>query len=329
MIRTYVYDPNNVNPYGRELTGLLNRSQFRTQLISSVSPGANRISRFLVSLMCAVRILTLPTGSAVVAVWHKNIIDTSALLVHARLKGPLFVVRHNPIVTRPSTRAPRWLTVALLRRATAVYHSELMASQEFLRPRRKAVAVHPPYAQLRAAASYLSVGLRARPTVALLGVLRPDKGRIILDSILHNLPSGTSVLVIGPDRLDPEGTSILETRDIIVEYAGEAGQFVDEQSLLAALKGADLLLAPYTEVTASGSVTLAFSLGLPTLGLLSDGLSLLLSERSMGADPLDLAQLIGDFLQNPWETYRVDYEDYTNSARLQWRAILGEADAPR
>jgi hypothetical protein len=256
--RVVVYDPDGVNPYGRELAAQLAASGYR---VTAVVPGdaewrppgvrtlavlahnspssrlaqAFRLCRgLLVVLWLAAR-----PGQWVVA-WSRS--DAAVLSLVARVRR-LHLVVHNP--------GPRDTLPPALKRAAAtlVVHSASLAEPG------AAVCAHPLY-KLWLASYATPPTPHDDVRLLLLGHPRRDKGDDVVPALLALLPDDVTVVVCGK-RAAPPGPRV-EDRT--------SRTFVPDRELAATLLSCDALLAPYTGATQSGTVALAVTAGLRVVG---------------------------------------------------------------
>lgn len=253
-----VYDPDGVNPYGRELAAQLAAFGYRVTavvpgdaewrppgvrtlaVLAHNSPSSRLAQAFrLCRGLLVVAWLALGRAQWIVA-WSRS--DAVVLSLVARVRR-LHLVVHNP--------GPRDTLPPSLRRAAAtrVVHSASLAEPG------AAVCAHPLYTHWLA--SYAGpVPPHDGVRLLLLGHSRPDKGDDVVPALLALLPEDVTVVVCGK-RAAPAGPRV-EDRT--------SRSFVPDRELAATLLSCDALLAPYTGATQSGTVALAVTAGLPVVG---------------------------------------------------------------
>ena len=247
--RVVVYDPDGVNPYGRELAAQLAARYAVTAVIPADAawrpPGVRVVAalpyngpssrpsqavRLLRGWLTVLRLAA--TDAQWVVVWSRR--DAWLLSLVARVRR-VHVVLHNP-GTR-DTLSPRLKRAA----TTLVTH--------FPHP-GAATCAHPLYTHwLR---SYRrDVPPHDGTRLLLLGADRPDKGGVPSD-----LPDDVTLVVCG--KRAPVTGANAEDRT--------SRTFVPDDVLAETLLSCHALLAPYTGATQSGTVALAVTAGLPVVG---------------------------------------------------------------
>lgn len=340
---TTIYDPNFLNPYGLELAStIVAAGPWTARLLAprtrarSVVPGVQilgvlsavddpallkPVTRFLAPF----RAIAASRRGPLIIVWTRDAFDSLLFSVRAWVGLPTYFIYHNP----PSLRERPGLGGAgerlLARVAVTCAHSSFLASQIENTRGTVRITPHPSYI-----VSTKNATLRSdkgpdepestRHRFAILGSLRTDKGAGLLPTIAAESGGGWDLVVIGPDRLSTAITQVLRTLDVGVEYPSTAPPSDDEMHRM--LLSCSALLAPYSSVTESGSVILAQSLGVSTLGLKSVGLSAILTDRSVADDGEGLGRLVTDFCAAPWDTYQETAGERQTRAIEAWRTIL-------
>ena len=315
-----LYDPDGLNPYGRELAALLQRRGNRVRLLSSVSvswappgvdvrralPGTrpgNRPSKALRVLAGLGWVVSdALRGRTVLVCWSWYLVEKLVVALTARLTGRVILIVHNPAGRGRRSALTRWLEKMEQGGArTLVVHSERLAHA--LDHQDVRVCPHPPYR------SYLEAHPQGAPasgdeykTLLVLGALRPDKGYELLPDLLRRVSSESRrricLHLVGRD---PErGGPLVEALESLVNVRNDLRvQGADDPELIAAVRSADALLAFYPEATQSGSAILALSAGLPVLGFDVGALSEVIDRDFLAplGDLSQAAQRIEDLLQ--------------------------------
>jgi hypothetical protein len=359
--RIVVYDPNHMNPYGVELACLLaearsvdvrayvavdlaepylHASAYGSEIrilrklargraaASPLSEGAITgklavlIQRFLGPCRAA---LGLNSGDTVVVVWLRdrwekrvfdNLVARGIDVIH---------IDHNPLMSGRSMGQLR-----LKPGARRVVHSELLRDSS---TDSALVVGHLLYQTwVRAHGDVLAAGAlmrqqRKETIICILGELRPDKGAEELGGLLYALRNCQSPLRLFFTTSRPLDQVLVDslTKGGIAWEQANASENNDCCHLAEQLSVVDLLLAPYTAATQSGSVLLAFALNVPVLGYDSGALREILSARSMVNvnDQSALSQRICEFADLAWSTWNVSAEGYQRQIVRSWFETLG------
>jgi glycosyltransferase involved in cell wall biosynthesis len=340
-----IWDPNSVNPYGRELAGLLSRTEWHCRLwkpqaqeVSGVAVRAdlatsrrrdgmvrhvlNRIFRPLeVAMRCSLHRRPL------IIVWSRGTFE-SLVFLFATLFTRIVFVDHNPRPERALEGLPAFAQSLLRRRCFGlVIHSEQFRGwiEESQLKGDVMVARHPLFDSWRSHHQFESRGIAAdgRTRVLFAGALRPDKGSAELHHLAQLLPADEFLLcIVGHGMLpDALGEVALDSENLLIDVRSEP---LPDQDLADALTGCDLLVAPYVAATASGTLLLAMVFDRPTIAFHSGALAdVLLPEASVPAG--DLESLVGRiraWREKPFATYRQDASDYQSDALREWVRVV-------
>ncbi len=318
--RVVVYDPDGVNPYGRELAAQLAEAGYEVTAVvagdaewrpSGVdvravlpdnragSGGAARQAFRLLRGLLVVKWLALTRNAQWIVVWTRTRYDARFLASVALLRR-VHVVVHNPgprDVRRDST---------LRRRArTLVVHAPSLPGA--------AVCAHPLYVHWLRWAAPATPGPHDRLRLLLLGHRRPDKGDDVLPALLAALPEdlrGRIEIVVCGKGAPPSLPGVaVDDRT--------SPDFVPDRVLASVLMSCDALLAPYTGATQSGTVALAVTAGLPVLGFASGALADLAGGLVPEGDVAALARRIAALGDLPAPA--VD----AGATVRDWRRVLG------
>lgn len=338
-----IYDPNWMNPYGLELASVLAGGQFEVclwcttnrveapvgvKLMRRLSYGKNAsllrlISRRLFEPLSVVK--SVPWRSPLILVWTRDPWDALVFGLRSALGGKTFFIYHNPKSIRNRGGLSGLMERFLLKVATAcvVHSSRLALETGEANSRNICVAAHPPYkfTTRRVKLGSFTGHNAPVPVVAFLGALRPDKGLGDLLEIASEATGPWTLRILGPDRI-PEPTEVLlRTLGVTCEYVGSGCGPSDDQ-LVAGLRSADVMIAPYRSVTESGSIHMALSSGVSVLAYESPGVAHILNEKSMASTPKEFGALLGEYLEASWPTYRPEAMDIHEQCYKDWRDIL-------
>lgn len=289
-----VYDPDGINPYGRELAAdLRTRGHHITALIPvdaawcplpparvrRALPGNQKGRSKLTQGYLMARAQAMLLGRAlfrkevVLAVWTRMLLDAVVLALLAAARRPVIVIEHNPTPRTHLNFVRSAVRKYLLRRCTAVVaHSQELAADIARNVGRRDVAVcsHIPY--VRWVEDFVNCHYRPRGTnetrdvrVLLLGQLRPDKGIGALPQIFQHLSPALRrrviLVVCGRGTLSKRLATDIRRLGVRVEDLSSP-EFISDEAVGRALAGSNLLLAPYSSATQSGTVIMALTAGL-------------------------------------------------------------------
>ena len=136
--------------------------------------------------------------------------------------------------------------------------------------------------------------------------------------------SDCELVLMGPGRLPRQVEDMLQPGGG-ARRAGKGG-FVPDREFIETIRGADLLVAPYRDVTQSGSATLAMTVGTPIIGYASGGLLDLLSPQSLvpEGDAVKLAERVSSFLDGGWDSYISSPNELYQECLAAWATLLEE-----
>ncbi len=353
--RVVVYDPNGINPYGTELACLLAETGFEVRAfaardvewkpavlcVRAVLPasagGRGRISQSFDWVMGPMRAAWAAWwfGRVLVLVWTRGAWDEWLFSQLARFV-PTLVLLHNPAGRERLSSSRATSRARLLARATPVVHSELLLDHlpPEQRPRYRAVQ-HLPYVRWRGWVGSCRTspppGSPLSPTrILLLGAPRPDKGLAGLPDLIAGLdPQEFRVAVAGKGDLrawlgasldQPGGPGVADLTST---------SFLTAAELASCLDAADVLIAPYSAATQSGTVALALTWGLGVVAYGSGGLGDLLAEQSVvPAGEMDsFVDRLVSYRKDPWRSGRASLSEWRAMAQQQWVDALFLAGA--
>jgi glycosyltransferase involved in cell wall biosynthesis len=283
--RVVIFDPDPGNPYGRELGALL-ASDFKVKVLVPVDtewiPTGIEIRCILPAngpANLAKQIVLQALGLAVTArdafLWRSVIIvvgtrswyDQLALALLATMGARTVVVAHDPVPKQALSRVRLFSRRFLWRRARAVItHSEQLAAEASRACGRHVHSVpHLPFTEYAAWARAISPDPKsgAQCRLLVLGHMREDKGLDRLPVILGLLPNaGRSQFSISFAGRGDCGKAVAEVARLLTVTRAPVDHWLTDVEIAQELAKGDVLLAPYTRVSASGSVVLALSTGL-------------------------------------------------------------------
>lgn len=309
-----MYDPDGVNPYGRELACQLADAGYDVTTLTAadaewrppgtlaVLPGNRggsvaRQAFRLVTGWLVVLWLGLFHDTEWIVVWSRH--DSELLTLVARFRR-LHLVVHNP--------GPRDTTPRALRHwaATRVVHAPSPVEPAAV------VCAHPLYTHWLAWAAPPPKTPHDTLRLLLLGQRRADKGdpAAVLAALPDSVRDRVEVVVCGKGAA-PD----LPVR---VDDRTSAG-FVPDRDVARALVDCDALLAPYVGATQSGTVALAVTAGLPVLGYASGALGDLADGLVPEGDVAALAERIAAAALGDLTPPRVD----SGACARDWGRLLG------
>jgi glycosyltransferase involved in cell wall biosynthesis len=284
--RVVVYEPDGVNPYGREIALLLAASGLDVCVVlaqdAGWTPPAVGVRRTLPrngpaphrtlqafalarSLGWCLAMALLRPRTTWLVVWTRSVADELLFALLARLGRRVVLVVHNPGSRQPPGRLRASSTRVLRGAATVgVAHSDELRTE--LQPQRPgkdvAVCPHPPYSGWWQ--DHAPAVDRSPSDVLVLGQLQPHKGLEQLPAILDLLPAHIrarlTLTLCGKGSLDAGLATELAARVRVVDRTSRG--FVSDADLALELGRAAVLLAPYRGATQSGTVALALTAGL-------------------------------------------------------------------
>lgn len=277
-----IFDTNPFNPYGAEIARVISISgrpvfricrsgqEFKAEGVQdkALLPQASNGQRSIVAssrlaLGMARSIVFLVTHRPIVILpWTSSALDT--ILFRAAKFSSLrcATVVHNPVEGRdealqdPSVRRVRGSSDALVvhRPGYEKYLSELSSAI--------AIAPHPSYRSwLRKVRTPTLPIAKRRRTALFVGGTRPDKGFHLLPQIAEALSQRDIGLVVGVGRCSESDIRTLQHPNI--QVVGDGRTTLSDNALYVLMRSAGVLIAPYLDVTASGTMLLARTQELP------------------------------------------------------------------
>lgn len=345
----HIWDPDGLNPYAQEVFALLADQHVvadiwlprSAQLVLSPTHSAHVRARLggavgrdgfvrhvLLRLFMplAVAALVVFRRDRLLVAWIRGPYEGLVFGIAARL-GWVATVHHNPTESR---RGGRFFAAALgflLAGSTRVIlHSDLLLTDVDRRLVAKTViAEHPPYERWVAAYGRPAPEAHATTTLLFLGVLRADKGLADFLSLGTMLDASRyRLLVAGKGELSE--SDLRQIADSAVPVTLRVQRLpLAQDDIAAALAEADLLVAPYSAATVSGTIVMARSCGLPVIGYDSGALAGFLTEAALTGEhtPASLAERIDSFSEEPFETHRHGNQAARARAAREWLEAVG------
>lgn len=345
-----IYDPNHLNSYGSELAGIFmegGRSvrhyiSEQRSLGLKEAPASDRVllpgvfshrSRTLRHLF---RRVVTPIEVAfsqgrkrpIVVVWTRDPWDTMCMIGRTLFGGLIYFVYHNPPSVRRRRGLAGFLEMQLSKRSHVIVHSEWLANCLPPGVKTHTVLPHPPYSAVARYSRIMEVNsteTSAVPSVAFIGALRADKGVADLPKISRSSNAKWRLVVVG----DPDGIAELKLsmpsgsdRQVVPAVYGRPPS---DDEMVEALKKCTVVIAPYRQVSESGSIHFAYALASQVLAYDSEGTRLLLAKKSRVSGPEQLGRLIDDYMRSPWETFNHSFSSTESNASKAWlTTIVGE-----
>lgn len=347
-----IYDPNSTNPYGEELSALLARAGLRVthwsvrryepespRLRVRPLPGGVRRKRAAARAGSIVERIVAPVRAAfgttlnapLISVWTADAWDAFMLLARIAGGGRVICILHNPVEIRPRSGVGGRAERALMRRAEVVVHSAALASAARHSLPCVSVVRHPPYAELTSGHERWTTpsGARCgRPRVAFVGALRRDKGISDLPAIARASGGGWMLSVLGSGHLPDSIAAELAAARVSVAYGGGDEELTDER-LIGGILDCTVVIAPYRQVTESGSMQLAAALGAPVLAYDSAAARRLVGTAPLSSGAIELGRHLRSFLDAPETTADFDVAREAQLCSQEWLALLGGAASAR
>lgn len=322
-----VWDPNDVNPYGCEMVRLIRQTGHRvaiwrprgTATVPDV-PTVRRLARSRAADGLALNVVlraTIPLLFALSSVLHRRPVwlmwtrgtYETAVFAFVAVFWPVIFVHHNPVPSRMGRATQRRGYLRLMRFARCtVIHSDRFSDDVGRLARSVERLPHPPYSAWteshRPPCNERDTGNARSRNVLFLGQLRADKGSSELPEILLELRRRRISVTVASF-----GSEAVELSQKFRGYPGinfhVQSEPLPEEAIAQALYSSVLLIAPYTNATQSGTINLAFTVGLDTIAYDSGALAELLTPNSLTpADPVEFAYRVEQWMERPWPTYR-------------------------
>ena len=335
-----MYDPDGVNPYGRELAALLRERQpllvvpadaqwmpsgveaRRLLPTNTVRPGLHRQAVALLRALIEVLILAIG-GAEFVVVWTRSLAEELVFAILARLGVRVVLVVHNPGNRGRSGRRHRdWVRGWLIRSASVLVTHGPRLSETLRREcgRAPAVVEHLPYVEWLGEIDPRSGDRR----VLIFGQLRPYKTTELAPEILSELPPdlrrGLTVAIAGRGELPKGLADALRALGCTVEDRSSSA-FLADDDVRALFRGGAVLITQL-EATQSGVAVLGLTARLPVVAFDAGdiaglpGISVVPISDMKGA-----ADALVSVLDRPPSAPSI-VNDWRERCRNQWSAVL-------
>ena len=278
-----VYDPDGINPYGRELAALLrplgpllitaadaewvpeNVEAIRGLPSNRSRPGrVVQAARLLRSIFRAVGHGL--RGSPVVIVWTRSAVEEVAFAIAAALGARIVFVLHNP--GPRGRRKQRWRNLVrgvLLRRVPVlVTHGPRLAERTAEETGRTPLVVdHLPYVEWLGGRP----GSSEASGILVFGQVRDYKGLDFVAAVVSRLPESVkndrTLTIAGRGEVPFEVRVAVQAAGLRVEDR-TASRFLDDEEVRALFQSC-VVLVPQLDATQSGVAALALTAGLPVV----------------------------------------------------------------
>lgn len=338
-----VYDPDFANPYGREVAILLaeyrhvryagaNWSGWMPRQIEKLAvhkfakDGHTRLVMIASYVWVLIRVtLRILRGDILVVIWCRTSIDRYIFGLLTLLGARVLYVVHNPRPRRAESRVFAHAESFLRSKSDIVVHSEKLLSLlgDHGLAERASIVPHPPY---KAYSAHYADGQSIAKTgkrILFLGQLRPDKSPADMAAFLAAYPRGgdEEVVFCGRGELTPElrtaavGLSLIDKMDV---------KGVSDEVLCSEVAAADVLVAPYREVTQSGSIILALSFGVPVVSYRSGAVIEVVDPKCLAVvgDVMQLSRLVSDVLEGRLIAEFADIDKWRAQTLEAWISVL-------
>lgn len=284
----YVYDPNAFNPYGTELASVLSAKYRVIHLAHGESTelandACDRVVVFDRSASAMVRFLRVIIGisfsrAAVILCWVPSGRHLAVAQLLTRLSRRVFFVDHNPLGSRASM-GPISISQRekLFSRSNVfrVLHYGCGSDNSF----HDGLVYHPSYSTLTSGYSSSAISSRNKSGCLFFGSARSDKGISYLPEISQRLVDLGVNLRIRVGKCTPKEAEFL--RDSAADVVVGLDRHLSDGDIIAEIRRAKVVVAPYSEVTMSGTAILAASVGTPVVMFDSPAMSWLIPKSNM------------------------------------------------
>lgn len=348
-VRVHVWDPNPFNPYGTEISRIISQCtngavvhftrrsrpyaapNTRQAAVLPSSTGTRRslfhelhyltgLLRFFFSTLLRQPVAVFP--------WISNKWEALFARTLQILGTSTVIIVHNPTIARDDIDRINFLRGVRKAADVLVVHTEYLAS---LMTAPAMVAAHPSYATWvsfleNSQASHLSNSdSHWRPCAIYLGSKRADKGFYELPDIAGNLADRGIDLIVCVGIFEEDDVRDLRTH-ANVEIVGDGSRYLKDEEIYDSLSRADVVVAPYHDVTVSGTVVLALTLGLPVVAYTAEAFRGILPSDALvrPGQANELAAAARRSLKSTSPAFAFPWHKSQDSQSiLEWTEILG------
>ncbi|UTM36543.1 glycosyltransferase [Rhodococcus pyridinivorans] len=232
------------------------------------------------------------------------------------------IVVHNPVKGRDEAESQP--DIARIRRnATGLIVHDPALKEGLQSYTDVHVAAHPAYFAWADATAAVSQRDQSEKVALFLGSARKDKGFDQLPTIANELDKLGYTLRCAIGRLTPEETSMLNEVQNIDVLSGAEGH-ISNLAVREAIEGASVLIAPYSNVTASGTVLMAMSAGLPIAAYHNPGLESLIPDGSLArpGTPKNIGMCVIDASNHSADDVLQRVVLHDDKAKKEWTAAI-------
>jgi glycosyltransferase involved in cell wall biosynthesis len=272
-------------------------------------------------------------GSIVIVVMTRSWYDELSLAIIRLLGGRMIVVAHDPTLKQPLSLARRFSRSVLWRVASVlVAHSKELTKQAATVAKRSAEVVpHLPFLEYPSWAREVQPQMRqrgAKKRILVLGWIRSDKGLDRLPSIFRCLSpavrNGMSVAFAGHGELRDTVTALSEVVEVV---RPPWNRRLTDEEIACELLAADICIAPYKLVTASGSVVMALCCEMPVLAYDAGSLRDVVTDEGLVplGDESQFARRLSGFVHEPASTRRYPLDVWKSLSIEAWLTAIDHA----
>lgn len=346
----YIWDPNPFNPYGTEIARVISNSvgfnvvhytrrnrpyhADRATTLGVLPPGAagKRSGAHAVNyLLGLIRFagVCIRRRPVVVFPWILNRWEALVARLLGKCGLSTVIVVHNPIQERDEVKRIKGLQKARETATKLVVHTEELRSGL---DGQVVVAAHPSYLAWKKAISRrkidtnidISIANLPSRTVLFAGAIRKDKGFSLLPDLAEELHKKDIHLMVCVGIYAESEMSTLRALPNVT-IVGDGLSYLSDETLYTALLRTGAIVAPYKNVTVSGTVLLALTMDVPIVGFECPEFSRIVSSDFLApqGSVSELAAVAESVLNGSYHGNRfASIQDETS--RLDWETLLSQ-----